>query len=517
MPEPGPQAAWWAEPAPALLRALGSTPEGLAQGEAQARAAREGPNLVVPVRSLAGWSLLARQVSGPLVLILLAGAAIALVVGQWVQALTILVIVAGSAAIGFAQEWRASRALQRLRSRLALGARVWRDGQLQVRPAAEVVAGDVVELAAGNLVPADGVVLQARDFLVTEASLTGESLPVEKRPGVCAADAPLAERRHCVHLGSSVRSGTARVLVVRTGPDTLLAEVSARLAAHPPETAFARGVRHFGDMLLRVMLVVVVAVLVANQLLGRPVVDSLLFAVALAVGLSPELLPAIVSVSLARGARALAASGVLVRRLEAIEDLGGMDVLCTDKTGTLTAGEMTLAAALDPEGRESGEVLGLAYLLFVNHPQSPVGWLYGGMAILVVSTITHLYSVPHLTALTALKGLSREIELVGLSLAASPWRTFLRVTVPACAAALADLWLYLFLRAMTTLSAVIFLYTSQTKVAAIAVIHVDETGATASAAAMAMLIVYACLAVRLLHHLVTERWLLRWQRWRMPA
>ena len=164
-----------------------------------------------------------------------------------------------------------------------------------------------------------------------------------------------------------------------------------------------------------------------------------------------------------------------------------------------------------------GLVLGLAYLLFVNHPSSPVGWLYGGMAILVISTVTHLYSVPHLTALTALKGLSREIEQVGLSLAASPARTFLRVTVPACAAALADLWLYLFLRAMTTLSAVIFLYTSQTKVAAIAVIHVDETGATAAAAAMAMLIVYACLAVRLLHHLVTERWLLRWQRWRMPA
>lgn len=164
-----------------------------------------------------------------------------------------------------------------------------------------------------------------------------------------------------------------------------------------------------------------------------------------------------------------------------------------------------------------GLVLGLAYLLFVNQPDSPVGWLYGGMAILVISTVTHLYSVPHLTALTALRSLSREIELVGLSLAASPWRTFVRVTVPACAGALADLWLYLFLRAMTTLSAVIFLYTSQTKVAAIAVIHVDETGATASAAAMAMLIVYACLAVRLLHHLLTERWLARWQRWRAPG
>ena len=163
-----------------------------------------------------------------------------------------------------------------------------------------------------------------------------------------------------------------------------------------------------------------------------------------------------------------------------------------------------------------GLVLGLAYLMFVNRPDSPAGWLYGGMAILVISTVTHLYSVPHLTALTALKGLGREIELVGLSLNTPVWHLFRTVTVPACAAALLDIWLYLFLRSMTTLSAIIFLYTSQTKVAAIAVIHVDETGFTASAAAMAMLIVYACFVVRLLHHLVSQALLRRLQRWREP-
>lgn len=161
-----------------------------------------------------------------------------------------------------------------------------------------------------------------------------------------------------------------------------------------------------------------------------------------------------------------------------------------------------------------GLVLGLAYLMFVNRPGSPANALYGGMALLVISTVTHLYSVPHLTALTALKALDHEIERVGLSLNAPVWRTFWQVTVPACAGALLDIWLYLFLRAMTTLSALIFLYTAQTKVAAVAVIHIDETGATAAAAAMAMLIVYACLAVRLLHHGVSERWLPHWQRWR---
>lgn len=164
-----------------------------------------------------------------------------------------------------------------------------------------------------------------------------------------------------------------------------------------------------------------------------------------------------------------------------------------------------------------GLVLGLSYLMLVNRPGSPASWLYGGMSILVASTVVHLYSVPHLTALTALKSLSREIELVGLSLNAPAWRTFLQVTTPACASALIDIWLYLFLRAMTTLSAIIFLYTAQTKVAAIAVVHVDETGSTASAAAMAMLIVYACLAVRIAHHAVSGLLQKRLQRWRQPA
>jgi len=191
------------------------------------------------------------------------------------------------------------------------------------------------------------VVLQARDFLVTEASLTGESFPVEKRPGALAADTPLRDRCNSVFLGSSVRSGTATVLVTHTGGATVFGELAAGLKRRPPETRFALGARRFGDMLMRVMFAVVLAILVVNQWLGRPLIDSLMFSVALAVGLSPELLPAIVSVMLARTTRAMAAQGVLVRRLEAIEDLGGMNVLCTDKTGTLTQGVMTLDAAVD--------------------------------------------------------------------------------------------------------------------------------------------------------------------------
>ena len=354
--------AWWSLPEPALFEALRSAPSGLAAGEAAARLARHGAAEVVVERTAGPWRLWWRQFTSPLVLILVGASVLSLLLRDWTDAVTLLVIIGLSALLGFWQEWRASEAVARLRRRLALTARAWRDGQVVEIPSAELVPGDVVELEAGSRVPGDGRVIAARHCQVDQASLTGESLPVDKSPGTVEAATPAAARHNCVHLGSSLRSGSARVLLVRTGRGSLLAEVASRLAAPEAETDFERGVRRFGQLLLRVMLAVVVLVLAANAMLGRPPVESLLFAVALAVGLSPELLPAIVSVSLARGARRLAAGGVLVRRLDAIEDLGGMDVLCTDKTGTLTIGEMALVAAVDPQGQPSDEVRRLAFL-----------------------------------------------------------------------------------------------------------------------------------------------------------
>ena len=217
-------------------------------------------------------------------------------------------------------------------------------------------------LSAGNLIPADGRILEAGDFLVSEASMTGESFPVEKQPGIVAADTPLAGRTNVVFLGASVRSGTARVIVVETGRRTVFGAIAARLRARAPETNFAHGLRHFGYLLIRAMVVIVFFVLTVNLLLHRPLVESLLFSVALAVGLSPELLPAIVSVTLSAGARAMSKEGVIVRRLDAIENLGSMTVLCTDKTGTLTEGTIVLADATDPKGRASATVRQLAFL-----------------------------------------------------------------------------------------------------------------------------------------------------------
>lgn len=356
------QSAYWARDASDLTRELGSGPGGLSATEAAVRLRRFSGNAMADQGQLPAARLLLRQVQSPLVLILVFGAAVSLVVREWVDASIVLAIVLVSVVLGFLQEYRASAAVAALRQRLALTVRVFRDGVVSTVPAATVVPGDVILLAAGNLVPADGIVLAARDFLVTEASLTGESFPVEKQPGLLPAATPLAGRTNAVHLGTSVRSGTATVLVVQTGRNTALGAIAGRLAASEPETEFARGVRQFGYLLVRVMLVMVVFVLVVNQFLGRPVLESLLFAMALAVGMSPELLPAIVSVTLSRGAREMAKRGVIVARLEAIENLGSIDILCTDKTGTLTLGVVALNGALDADGQPAPPVMLLAYL-----------------------------------------------------------------------------------------------------------------------------------------------------------
>ena len=353
---------YWNRSAQSLFGALDSNSQGLTSAEAAARLRRHGPNAVTEEAGRSVGSLLLRQFGSPLVLILIFAAVVAGVVQEWFEAAIILAIVAGSSALGFVQEYRASAAVAALRRRLALTARVRRDGGIVPIPFRDIVPGDVILLAAGAVVPADGLILAASDLLVSEAPLTGETFPVEKRVGVVPEAAPLAARTNSVFLGTSVRSGTGEVLVTGTGERTQFGAIAARLTSKPVETDFAQGIRRFGGMLIGIMIVVIIFVLTMNQLLGRPFLESLLFAVALGVGLSPELLPAIMSVTLSTGARELAKRGVIVRQLEAIENLGGMTVLCTDKTGTLTEGEITLEAAVDAAGRDAPEVARLAFL-----------------------------------------------------------------------------------------------------------------------------------------------------------
>ena len=353
-------AAWWAAPVAQIAGHLETGLQGLSSTEASRRLERYGPNLVGEHATLSRLGVVWNQLRSPLLVLLLFAAAVSVVTGEWVDAVIVLAIVFASTAIGYTREYRAQSAAARLRARVQIHSTVLRDGAQQSVPVHDVVPGDVVLLSAGSIVPADCALLEATDFFVNEAVLTGESYPVRKTPDTAPAGAPLARRGNCVFLGTNVRSGSARALVVNTGGATEFGAIAHRLELRPPETEFDRGVRQFGHLLLTAMSVMTIAVLVVNLLLGRPLVETLLFSIALAVGLSPELLPAILSVNLARGARAMAEHGVLVRRLPAIENLGSMDILCTDKTGTLTEGVVTLDGAWDAAGAPAPRVLELA-------------------------------------------------------------------------------------------------------------------------------------------------------------
>jgi Mg2+-importing ATPase len=357
---------YWNRAPAELLKSLETTSGGLSQQEADQRLSTYGPNSLTGRSQDTALRLLVNQYRSPLVLILIFAAVVSMIAGEWPDATIVLSVVIGSTLLGFVQEYRASAAIEKLRSRLTIKCTVLRGGKPATVLASEIVPGDVVLLSAGSLIPADGVILEAHDLFVNQAVLTGESFPVEKLPQTSAATATLPQRVNCVFMGTNVRSGTARVLIVETAQSTVFGQIAERLRLRPPETEFERGVRGFGYLLTRVMLAMVVIVLGVNILRERPALDSLLFALALAVGITPELLPAIISVTLAHGAQRMAKRGVIVRRLSAIENFGSMQILCTDKTGTLTEGDVQLKEACDVRGNASSEVLRLALLNAVH-------------------------------------------------------------------------------------------------------------------------------------------------------
>ena len=355
-------ANYWSLEPKQLLTLLHSSTEGLQPSDAEQRLKQYGLNTIGAQQKATAFRLLLSQFKSPLVLILIVAAIISGVLGEWVDTIIVLVIVLSSTLLGFVQEYAAGNAVEKLRSQVTLKTNVLRGGKATMIPSERVVPGDVVILSAGSLIPADGVVLEADDFFVNQAVLTGETFPSEKKVAIVAANASLSERINSVFMGTSVSSGTARVIIAQTGKTTVFGQVAEKLRLRPPETEFERGIKRFGNMLTQVMLVMVIVVLAVNVLMKKPVVDSLLFALALAVGLTPELLPAIISIMLSHGAQKMAKRGVIVRRLNAIENFGSMDFLCTDKTGTLTEGVVSLDGAMDAQGQPSEDVLRFAYL-----------------------------------------------------------------------------------------------------------------------------------------------------------
>ncbi len=355
--------AYWSLTLDELLAQLHSRREGLTSTEAAERLRHFGPNTVKDESRWSGLRIFLSQFESPLVLILVAAAAISIVVGEWREAIIISLIVLASCILSFYQEYSASVAVEKLKERIGFKARVRRDGQFVSVAAADVVPGDVIAVSAGDLIPADAILMSATDLFVSQSALTGETFPVEKRPGELAAETALANRTGMLFTGASVRSGMGEAVVVETGIETEIGRITAHLQEETPETDFARGIRRFGYLMTRVALIMVVVIFAGNVLLQRPLVDSLLFSLAIAVGITPELLPAIVSLTLSSGARRMAAGGVIVRRLASIENLGSMNLLCTDKTGTLTEGVVNLDRV---EGPLDGAPEGLLRLASLN-------------------------------------------------------------------------------------------------------------------------------------------------------
>jgi P-type Mg2+ transporter len=334
---------------------------GLTSQEAEARLQQFGPNDPAPPRRRSVILDLLRLFLNPLVMILLIAAALSAFLGEPTNAAIIIAIVLLSVAVDFGQTYRSQSAVERLREGVAPTATVLRDGQWREKRRSNVVPGDVVRLSAGDLVPADARLLASRDLYVQQAALTGESLPVEKdASGASASTRP--DAGNMVFLGTSVVSGTATAEVVATGARTAFGDIAARLATRPAETAFDRGLKDFSLLLTRTVFFLVIFLLVVSFAQHRNPLESLLFAVALAVGLTPEFLPMITSVTLSKGARAMARKKVIVKHLSAIQNFGSIDVLCSDKTGTITSGQMILERSLDPLGAPSERAFALAYL-----------------------------------------------------------------------------------------------------------------------------------------------------------
>jgi len=354
--------AFWSISATQILQHLETATEGLSSDEAGQRRARYGSNLLKPKQRSDVFTLLLAQFKSPLILILLFATGLSFFLHDPVNALIILIIVLVSGLLGFWQEYSANNAVEQLLAMVQIKATVLRDGRPQEIPVEAIVPGDIVILNAGDIVPGDSLVHESKDLFIDEATLTGETYPVEKSVGVLAAETPLGQRTNALWMGTHVVSGSAKALVVRTGKETEFGKVSERLKLRPQETDFEHGIRRFGYFLMEVTLVLVIAIFAINVYLARPVLDSFLFSLALAVGLTPQLLPAIISINLAHGAKQMAQGKVIVKRLASIENFGSMNVICSDKTGTLTEGSVRLQSALDVKGAPSEKVLLHAYL-----------------------------------------------------------------------------------------------------------------------------------------------------------
>src|SRR6476619_3600078 len=332
---------YWSIPGTELVRRLNSNQaKGLSNSQAKEGLISYGKNLVKSNKKRDSLSLLISQFKTPIIIIFIFTAVLSFFLGEKEDAIIIIIIVVISGILGFWQEKRANDAVNKLLAIVEPKCKVIRDGILQEVVSEVVIPGDIVFLKSGDSVPADCLIMECKDLFVNEATLTGESYPSEKSVNSLSQESTLRLRTNSLFQGTFIVSGTATALVARTGANTELGNISERLKHKAPETEFEHGIKKFGYFLLEITLTLVISILAINIYFHKPILDSFLFSLALAIGLTPQLLPAIISVNLAHGAKRMAAEKVIVKRLASIENLGSLNILCSDKTGTLTTGEV---------------------------------------------------------------------------------------------------------------------------------------------------------------------------------
>jgi P-type Mg2+ transporter len=361
-----------------VLRTVASSSNGLADAEARARLERIGPN-ALRTHGVRALSVFLSQLRSPFLLLLLATAVASIFFGERTDALIIFLISGLSVGLGFVSEYRSARAVDALHSRLRHTILAKRDGKEVSVDVTELVPGDVVRIGVGDVVPADLRLLEANELECDESVLTGEAAPAEKVVEPVAAPESSIDLPSCAFMGTVVRAGNGEGVVVQTGGRTAFGRIATQLGTRQPQTAFQLGLRDFSLLLVRITAVLAGTILVLNLALGHPAIESILFALSISIGLTPQLLPAIVTVSLSTGARRLAERKVIVKRLVAIEDFGNIEVFFTDKTGTLTDGRISFAKALDASGAEDDAILRDG--LLCNDAVLSDGQIVGGNAL----------------------------------------------------------------------------------------------------------------------------------------
>lgn len=352
--------AFWSLTIEEAFRQVDSRADGLNKTEISERSRKYGVNAIKSTQKQTVFLLFLNQFKNPITIILLLASILSYILQDKTNAVIIIVIVFISSGLGFWQEKSAGNAVAHLLAMVRIQLQVMRDKTVVKVPVEEIVPGDIIVLHAGDLIPADSLLIESNELFIDEAAFTGETFPVEKQSCVLPVDTALTKRMNALFMGSHVVSGTARALVMYTGTNTEFGHISETLKANTPETEFEKGIRHFGYLLMEITLVLVILIFGLNVLLHKPVLDSFLFSLAIAIGLTPQLLPAIITINLAHGARKMAKKNVIVKRLNSIENFGSMDVLCSDKTGTLTEGIVKVYKGTGCYLQENNRVLQLA-------------------------------------------------------------------------------------------------------------------------------------------------------------